>query len=50
MAKAKPIVTRTAVELAKALGLKAADAYEWEVQADLLKKLREVVKKIEANP
>jgi predicted XRE-type DNA-binding protein len=43
MAKSKTLTTRNGVELAKALGLKAADAYEWEVQANLLAKLREVV-------
>ena len=45
MAKSKAIVARNGQELAKVLGLKPADAYEWEVQANLLAKLREVVAK-----
>ena len=43
MAKRKTVIARDAKELAKVLGLKAQDAYEWEVQANLLAKLREVV-------
>lgn len=43
MPKAKAVIARNGVELAKVLGLKAADAYQWEVQANLLIKLREVV-------
>jgi predicted XRE-type DNA-binding protein len=43
MAKSKTVIARDAKELAKVLGLKAQDAYEWEVQANLLAKLREVV-------
>lgn len=45
MAKNKTVIAKNGVELAKVLGLKAADAYEWEVQANLLAKLREVVNK-----
>jgi predicted XRE-type DNA-binding protein len=45
MAKSKTVVAKNALELTKVLGLKAADAYEWEVQANLLTKLREVVTK-----
>ena len=39
MPKLKPIVARTAEELAKALGLSAADATEWRVQYELQKRL-----------
>lgn len=45
MAKSKIVATRNAVELAKSLGLRASDAYEWEVQATLLKKIKEIVSK-----
>jgi len=45
MTKTKPIKTSTAVELAQALNLNSAHAYEWEVQATLLKKLKEVCEK-----
>ena len=45
MAKIKKIVARDGKDIAKILGLKAQDAYEWEVQANLLAKLREVVAK-----
>ena len=47
MAKSRVAVTKNASELAKALGLKPADAYEWEVQAELLSKLKEIVAKQE---
>ena len=39
----KSVIARNGSELAKVLGLKPSAAYEWEVQADLLAKLREVV-------
>lgn len=43
MARVKAVVARNGADVAKALGLKTSDAFEWEVQASLLMKLREVV-------
>jgi predicted XRE-type DNA-binding protein len=43
MIKAKDVVAPTPAALAEALGLAAAEAEEWQVQYDLLKKLRQVV-------
>jgi predicted XRE-type DNA-binding protein len=43
MAKSKAVTARNAGELAKVLGLKPGDAHEWEVQANLLARLREIV-------
>ena len=44
MARHRPIVARNGLELARILGLKPADAHEWEVQLTLLIKLRAIVK------
>ena len=43
MRKIKPIVTRNAAELAKALGLTPADAVEWEIRGELNDKIIEIV-------
>jgi predicted XRE-type DNA-binding protein len=43
MKRVKPIVTRNAQELARALGLSAADAVEWEVRSELNRKIIEAV-------
>lgn len=43
MAKDKVTVARNSVELAKTLGLKPSDAYEWEVQAVLLSRLKSII-------
>ena len=43
--KSKMIVTRTAGELAEALGLDPSDAVEWEVRYSLTRKIIEMVKK-----
>jgi len=43
MRKIKPTVARTPEALAKALGLSAADAKEWQVQYEL-KRLKETKK------
>ena len=45
MGKLKPTVARTPEELAKALGLSAAEAKEWQVQYALLKRLKEIVRR-----
>lgn len=45
MKKIKSVVTRTASELAEALGLSPADGVEIEVRSDLNDKIVEVVKK-----
>ena len=45
MPKLKATVARTPEALAKALGLSAADAKEWQVQYDLLKRLKKIVRK-----
>jgi len=45
MARFRPIVARTPAELAGALGLSTAEAKEWQVQHDLLKRLKEIVAK-----
>lgn len=45
MKKSKAIVTRTAAELAKALGLTPADGLEIEIRSDLNDKIIEVVEK-----
>jgi predicted XRE-type DNA-binding protein len=45
MHKVKPIIARTPEELAEVLGLSAAHAKEWRVQHDLLKKLKEIVRR-----
>lgn len=45
MKKSKVTVTRSASELAEALGLKSADGVEIEVRSDLNDKIIEVVKK-----
>ena len=45
MPRIKPVVVRTPEELADALGLSPADAKEWQVQHELLKRLRRIVAK-----
>ena len=45
MKKMKPVVTRNARELAKALGLTPADGVEIEIRSDLNDKIIEVVSK-----
>jgi predicted XRE-type DNA-binding protein len=45
MPRTKPIVARTAEDLAEALGLEAAVAKEWQVQYALLKRLKEIVRR-----
>ncbi len=45
MKKVKPLVTRNARELAKALGLTPADGVEIEIRSDLNDKIIEVVNK-----
>ena len=45
MKKPKGIVTRTAAELAKALGLSPADGAEIELRSDLNTKIAEVVRR-----
>jgi predicted XRE-type DNA-binding protein len=45
MPRTKPIVARTAEDLAEALGLEAAVAKEWQVQYALLKRLKEIVQR-----
>ena len=43
MHKIKPIVARTPEDLAKAMGLSAATAKEWQVQHALLRRLKAIV-------
>jgi predicted XRE-type DNA-binding protein len=45
MGKFKPTVARTPEELAKALGLSAAEAKEWQVQYALLKRVKDIVRR-----
>lgn len=45
MLKNKPIVADTPEAIAEALNLTAADAKEWQVQYELLKKLRQIVER-----
>ncbi len=45
MPKIKPIVARTPEALAEALGVSAADAKEWQVQHELLKRLKRIVQR-----
>lgn len=45
MRKAKPIVTKTAVELAEALGLPASYGHRWELRSQLVTKIVDAVKK-----
>lgn len=45
MRKAKPAIARNSVELAKALGLSAAHAQEWQAQYSLLKRIKEIMRK-----
>jgi hypothetical protein len=40
MSKIKPIIARSPEDLARALGLSAAEAKEWQVQRALLKRLK----------
>jgi len=44
MSKVKPIVAKTAEELAKALALPAAEAKQWQVQHALVKRLKQIVR------
>ena len=45
MPRLKPIVARTPEDLAKAMGLSAAAAKEWQVQHALLRRLKKIVHK-----
>ena len=45
MRRLKPIVARTPEDLAKAIGLSAAAAKEWQVQHALLRHLKEIVRR-----
>ena len=45
MHRIKPIIATTPEDLAGALGLSAAAAKEWRVQHELLKRLKEIVRK-----
>ena len=45
MPKLKPTVAKTPAALAEALGLSAADAKEWQVQYELLKRLKGIVQR-----
>jgi predicted XRE-type DNA-binding protein len=45
MPKIKPIVARTPEALAEALGLSSADAKEWQVQYELLKRLKAIARR-----
>jgi predicted XRE-type DNA-binding protein len=45
MRKIKPTVARTREALAEALGLSVADAKEWQVQYELLKRLKGIVQR-----
>lgn len=45
MKKTKPIVTQSATELAKALGMSAADGHRWELRSQLVSKIIEATKK-----
>jgi predicted XRE-type DNA-binding protein len=47
MPKLKPTVARTPEALAGVLGLSAADAKEWQVQYELLKRLKGIVQREE---
>lgn len=44
MSKTKSVKASTPEELAEVLGLSFTDAQEWRVQADLLKRLQQIVK------
>jgi predicted XRE-type DNA-binding protein len=43
MRKLKPLVARTPEDLARAIGLSAAEAEEWQVQHGLLRRLKAIV-------
>ena len=45
MKKSKPIITRTAAKLAKALGLTSADGAEIQLRSDLNSKIVEIVQR-----
>jgi len=45
MTTSKPIITRTAAELAKALGLTSADGAEIQLRSDLNSKIVEIVQR-----
>ena len=45
MPRLKPTVARTPEALAEALGLSAVDAKEWQVQYELLKRLKGIVQR-----
>ncbi len=44
MTKTRPVVATTPEALARALGLSGVESQEWQVQDELLKKLRQVVR------
>ena len=43
MAKQKPVIARNSAELARILGLKPADAHQWDVQIALLQRLKGII-------
>ena len=45
MHRLKPTIARTPEALAEALGLSATDAKEWQVQYELLKRLKAIVRR-----
>ncbi len=45
MRKVKPVITRTPEELAGVLGLPGAAVKEWQIQHDLLKRLKEIARR-----
>lgn len=45
MSKVKPVVAKSAAELAEVLGLPAAEGREWQVQHALAGRLREIVRR-----
>jgi hypothetical protein len=45
MPKIKPVVATTPKQLAEALALPAADAWEWQVQYDLAARLKQIARK-----
>ena|SRR5579871_3260097 len=45
MRKNKPIVARTPEDLARVLGLPTAEAKEWRLQHELVKRLKDVVRR-----
>jgi len=50
MPKLKPTIATTPEALAEALNLSASDAKEWQVQYELLKRLRNVADSVDRDP